>query len=421
MSENLFNKVWQRHAVRTLMNGQTQLFVGLHLIHEVTSPQAFAMLSERGLTIRHPELTVATADHIIPTKDQTRPYADSMAETMMALLEKNVQRAGVRYFGPHRGDQGIVHVIGPELGFTQPGMVIACGDSHTSTHGAFGSIAFGIGTTQVRDVLATQTLSVTKPRVRKISVTGKLARGVYAKDVVLSMIRHLGVNGGIGYAYEYAGPVISAMGMEARMSICNMSIEAGARCGYVSPDQTTFDYQKGSPFCPRDDAFEQAVAYWRSVASFSDAVFDDHVVLDGSRIEPMVTWCIHPGQVAGVSEDIPKRSEIPQAKLLDVEKALNHMGLDFGQPLAGIPIDVAFIGSCTNGRITDLREAARVIQGRTVNSRVNALVVPGSQKVAAEAEAEGLDRIFAEAGFSWRKPGCSMCLSMNPDRLVGNQ
>ncbi len=421
-SLNLFNKVWNRHAVRQLRSGQTQLFVGLHLIHEVTTPQAFAMLHEKGLSVRHPELTVATCDHIVPTVTLQRPFADPLAETMMAHLEKNVKSNAIRFFGPDSGRQGIVHVIGPELGFTQPGMVIACGDSHTSTHGAFGSIAFGIGTTQVRDVLATQTLAVTRPKVRKINVNSRLPKGVYSKDVVLSIIRKLGVNGGIGFAYEYAGSTISDMSMEARMSICNMSIEAGARCGYVNPDQTTFDYIRGRPFAPKDDAFDAAVAYWKSVASAPDSVFDDAVQLDASLLEPTVTWGIHPGQSVCISERIPRVSDFPETDRITSQKALDHMGFAQGQPIAGTPIDVAFIGSCTNSRLSDLREAARVIRGgRTVKHGVTALVVPGSQTVASQAHAEGLDRVFIEAGFEWRQAGCSMCLAMNPDRLVGNQ
>ncbi len=419
--QNLFNNVWNRHVVRQLPNGQDQLFVGLHLIHEVTTPQAFAMLHEKGLSVRHPELTVATCDHIVPTVTLQRPFADPMAETMMTHLERNVRNNHIRFFGPDSGRQGIVHVIGPELGFTQPGMVVACGDSHTSTHGAFGAIAFGIGTTQVRDVLATQTLAASRPKVRKINVRGRLARGVYSKDVVLSIIRKLGVNGGIGYAYEYAGTAIESMDMEARMSVCNMSIEAGARCGYVNPDQTTFDYLQGRPFAPPGDAFDAAVAYWKSIASAPDAHYDDVVDLDATSLQPMVTWGIHPGQSIGISESIPRVSDFPETDRTTVQKALDHMGFVPGQAIAGTPIDVAFIGSCTNSRITDLREAARIIQGRTVRRGVTALVVPGSQAVSAQARTEGLDRVFLEAGFEWRQAGCSMCLAMNPDRLVGNQ
>ncbi|MBI4361151.1 3-isopropylmalate dehydratase large subunit [Candidatus Micrarchaeota archaeon] len=421
MNENLFDKVWNAHAVRQLPNGQTQLFVGLHLIHEVTSPQAFAMLEESNLTVRHPELTVATCDHIVPTDSQRRPFSDALAETMMARLEQNVKKHGIRFFGPESGRQGIVHVIGPELGFTQPGMVICCGDSHTSTHGAFGGIAFGIGTTQVRDVLATQTIAVTKPKVRQIQVDGKLAQGVYAKDVILAIIRKLGVNGGIGYAYEYAGSTVSAMSMEARMSICNMSIEAGARCGYVNPDETTVNYLRGRLFAPPSDAFQEAVVFWKTMASPADADFDDRVSLDASSLEPMVTWGIHPGQSIGISENVPKVFELAESEQSTARQALAHMNLKEGQPIAGTSIDVAFIGSCTNSRISDLREAASVVKGRTVKEGVTALVVPGSQAVAAQAVAQGLDAVFREAGFQWRNAGCSMCLAMNPDQLVGNQ
>ncbi len=421
MAENLFDKVWKAHTVRTLPDGSTQVFVGLHLVHEVTSPQAFSMLEERALRVRHPELTAATCDHIVPTDTQTRPYADSLAETMMQKLEANVKKHGIRFFGPDSGRQGIVHVIGPELGLTQPGMLIACGDSHTSTHGAFGSIAFGIGTTQVRDVLATQTLAASKPKVRQIRIDGTLPRGAYGKDVILAIIRKLGVNGGIGYAYEYAGDAVAAMDMEARMSICNMSIEAGARCGYVNPDATTFEYIEGRPYAPQGDAFEEAVSYWKSIASPPDSAFDDVVRMDASALQPMVTWGIHPGQSVGIDECIPRASDVAENERASVQKALQHMDLTPGHAIAGTPIDVAFIGSCTNGRISDLREAARIAHGRTVKKGVNALVVPGSQAVAAQARAEGLERIFTDAGFKWRQPGCSMCLAMNPDRLQGSQ
>ncbi|MGH0038192.1 MAG: 3-isopropylmalate dehydratase large subunit [Myxococcota bacterium] len=417
----LFDKVWDAHKVRELPSGQDQLFIGLHLIHEVTSPQAFAMLRELGQPVRFPGRTFATVDHIIPTDSQIRPFSDELAEAMMSELERNCRDNDIRFFDTPSGQQGIVHVIGPELGLTQPGMTIACGDSHTATHGAFGAIAFGIGTSQVRDVLATQCLAMARLGVRRIEVTGKLGPGTYAKDVILAIIRRLGVNGGVGYAYEYAGPVFDAMSMEERMTVCNMSIEGGARCGYVNPDETTFEYLRGRPHAPSGDAWDRAVAWWRSMASDPGAAYDDQVELDGAAIAPSVTWGIHPGHNAGVDESVPRPEDLPESERASLDEALQYMGLKAGDPIAGTPIDVAFIGSCTNGRLSDLREAARVARTGHVNSRVRALVVPGSQEVARQAEAEGLDEVFRAAGFQWREPGCSMCLAMNPDKLVGRE
>ncbi|MCA9509431.1 MAG: 3-isopropylmalate dehydratase large subunit [Myxococcales bacterium] len=419
--KTLFDKVWDLHAVRELPTGQTQLFIGTHLIHEVTSPQAFAMLRELGVPVRFPERTFATVDHIIPTDSQVRPFADALAEAMMSELERNCREHGITFFDSASGHQGIVHVIGPELGLTQPGMTIACGDSHTATHGAFGAIAFGIGTSQVRDVLATQTLAMARLGVRRIEVNGKLGAGVYAKDVTLAVIRRLGVNGGVGFAYEYAGDVFDAMTLEERMTVCNMAIEGGARCGYVNPDETTFDYLRGRSYAPEGAAFDRAVAWWRSMASDADAAYADRVEMDGAAIAPSVTWGINPGQNAGVDEAIPKLTDLPDAQRPQLAEALDYMGLRAGQPIAGIPIDVAFIGSCTNGRLSDLREAARVARTGTVAAGVRALVVPGSQEVQRQAEAEGLDDVFRAAGFEWREPGCSMCLAMNPDKLVGRE
>ncbi len=421
MSSTLLQKVWQQHRVRVLPNGHDQLFVGLHLVHEVTSPQAFDMLRARGWNVRFPERTFATIDHIVPTEDQRRPFADLMAEQMMASLERNCREHGIPLFDMGTGRQGIVHVIGPELGLTQPGMTIACGDSHTSTHGAFGAIAFGIGTSQVRDVLASQCLAMEPLKVRRISVTGRLAEGVYAKDVILSIIRELGVNGGVGYAYEYGGDAIERMSMDERMTICNMSIEGGARAGYVNPDETTFAYLEGRPFAPQGDAFERAKRWWRSIASDRDAAYDDLVHLRGEHIEPTVTWGINPGQSVGVSQKIPAERDVPPEQRGSTAEALAFMGLPAGARIAGTPIDVAFIGSCTNARLSDLQEAARVLRGRRVASRVRAIVVPGSQAVRAAAEREGLDRVFRDAGFDWRAAGCSMCLAMNSDRLNGRE
>jgi 3-isopropylmalate/(R)-2-methylmalate dehydratase large subunit len=421
MPETLLQKVWRAHTVRTLPNGQTQLFIGLHLVHEVTSPQAFDMLRARGWRVSRTDRTFATVDHIVPTKDQRRPFLDVMAEDMMSALERNCREYGIPMADLSSGRQGIVHVIGPELGLTQPGMTIACGDSHTSTHGAFGALAFGIGTSQVRDVLASQTLAMSPLKVRRISVTGTLGRGVYAKDVILEIIRRLGVQGGVGYAYEYAGPVIGRMTQDERMTICNMSIEGGARAGYVNPDETTFRYLEGRPFSPRGDAFERAVQWWTSMASDRNAAYDDEVTLDGAAIRPTVTFGINPGQSVAVDERIPSPTDVPPQERPSLAEALEFMGLAPGAPIAGTPVDVAFIGSCTNARLSDLREAARIVTGRHVAPNVRALVVPGSQAVSHAAEQEGLDRLFREAGFEWRGAGCSMCLAMNTDRLEGRE
>jgi 3-isopropylmalate/(R)-2-methylmalate dehydratase large subunit len=417
----LFDKVWDLHTVDTLPSGQTQLFIGLHLIHEVTSPQAFAMLRSRNIQVLFPERTVATVDHIVPTENQSRPFVDVLAEEMMQALEKNTKDYGIRFYNVGSGNQGIVHVIAPEQGLTQPGMTVACGDSHTSTHGAFGAIAFGIGTSQVRDVLASQTLSLSKLKVRKIEINGKLPPGVYAKDVILHIIRQLGVKGGVGYAYEFSGTTFAAMSMEERMTVCNMSIEGGARCGYMNPDAITFDYLKGRDFAPQGEAWDKAVAWWESIRSDEDAVYDDVVTFDAMDIEPTVTWGITPGQGLGISETIPVAANLPSGDRAIAQEAYTYMKLTPGEPIKGTKIDVCFIGSCTNGRISDLREAAKIAQGHHVASGVKAFVVPGSERVKQEAEAEGLNKIFEQAGFEWREPGCSMCLAMNPDKLQGDQ
>jgi 3-isopropylmalate/(R)-2-methylmalate dehydratase large subunit len=417
----LFDKVWDLHTVGTLAQGENQLFIGLHLIHEVTSPQAFAMLRERNLQVLFPDRTVATVDHIVPTDNRSRPFVDVLAEEMIQELEKNARDYGIRFYNLESGSQGIVHVIAPEQGLTQPGMTVACGDSHTSTHGAFGAIAFGIGTSQVRDVLASQTLALAKLKVRKIEVNGDLPPGVYAKDVILHIIRQLGVKGGVGYAYEYAGTTFEAMNMEERMTVCNMSIEGGARCGYINPDETTFAYLKGREFAPQGEAWDKAVEWWQSIGSDRDAVYDDIVTFDAAEIEPTVTWGITPGQGLGISENIPVAEHLPPSDRAIAKEAYNYMQLTPGNPIKGTKIDVCFIGSCTNGRISDLREAAKIARGKHVASGVKAIVVPGSERVKQEAEAEGLDKIFQQAGFEWREPGCSMCLAMNPDKLQGDQ
>jgi 3-isopropylmalate/(R)-2-methylmalate dehydratase large subunit len=421
MASTLLDKVWDAHTVRTLPSGQTQLLIGLHLIHEVTSPQAFQALQDLKLPVRMPGRTFATLDHIIPTTAQQRPFADEVAEEMAVHLTRNSQKSGVSFFGLDSGRQGIVHVIGPELGLTQPGMTIACGDSHTATHGAVGAIAFGIGTSQVRDVLATQCLAMAKPKLRQVRVDGALSRGVYAKDVILAIIRTLGVNGGVGYAYEYAGAVVDRMTMEERLTLCNMSIEGGARSGYVNPDQTTFDYLRGRQYAPQGAAFDRAVTWWTGMASDATASYDDVKRLDGNAIPPMVTWGINPGQSVGVGERIPSPESAPEPERPTYREGLAHMGFTAGQSIAGAKIDVVFIGSCTNSRISDLRVAAAVAKGNRVAKGVRAIVVPGSQLVAKEAEAEGLHEVFREAGFEWRNAGCSMCLGMNDDKLKGRE
>jgi 3-isopropylmalate/(R)-2-methylmalate dehydratase large subunit len=417
----LYDTVWNRHKVTELPTGQDQLFVGLHLIHEVTSPQAFGMLRERDLEVAYPERTHATVDHIVPTEDRDRPY-EGAAEEMMAELEENVREAGIDFSNPDTGNQGIVHVIGPEQGLTQPGMTVVCGDSHTSTHGAFGALAFGIGTSQIRDVLATGTVAMEKKDVRQIRVTGDLGDCVEAKDVILQIIRRLGTDGGVGYVYEYAGEAIENLDVEGRMSICNMSIEGGARAGYVNPDETTYEWLADTDaFRDDPEKFEELKPYWESIRSDPDAEYDDEVVIDGDDLEPMVTWGTTPGQGVGVTEPIPDPAELPADEQDTARRAQDHMGVEPGETMDGYPIDVAFLGSCTNARLPDLRRAARIVAGREVHDDVRAMVVPGSQRVKAAAEAEGLDRIFEEAGFDWRGAGCSMCLGMNPDQLEGDE
>ncbi|MBW6455603.1 MAG: 3-isopropylmalate dehydratase large subunit [Trueperaceae bacterium] len=418
---HLFDKVWDAHAVGTLANGQTQLLIGTHLIHEVTSPQAFGMLDDLGLPVRMPHRTFATVDHIVPTDQRQEPFADPLADAMIKALRANCERHGITYFDLGSGRQGIVHMVGPEQGITQPGTTIACGDSHTSTHGALGAVAFGIGTSQVRDVLATQTIAMTKPKVRRIEVNGELGPGVYAKDVILHIIRTLGVNGGIGYAYEYAGEVFDRMSMEERMTVCNMSIEGGARCGYVNPDDTTFAYLEGRPYAPKGAAWDEAVARWRATASDPGCAYDDVVVIDAADIAPTVTWGINPGQAIFIDERVPDPAEVPAGERASVAEALAHMQLQGGQAIAGTPVNVAFLGSCTNARLSDFREVAAVLRGRKVAPGVRAIAVPGSTLVKEACEREGIDRVLIDAGFEWRAAGCSMCLAMNPDKLRGDE
>lgn len=422
MGKTLFEKVWESHSVGKLSNGQTQLLIDTHLIHEVTSPQAFGMLRDLGLKVAYPNRTFATVDHIVPTDSQVSPFEDPLAERMIQELNSNAKEFGITYFSLSSGKQGIVHVVGPEQGITQPGTTIACGDSHTATHGAFGAIAFGIGTTQVRDVLATQTMALSKMKVRRINVDGQLHPGVYAKDVVLHIIRLLGAGGGKGYAYEYGGSVLDGFSMEERMTVCNMSIEGGARCGYVNPDEKTFEYLKGRPYSPEGAAWDAAVEKWRAVASDADAVYDDVVNIRAEDVPPTVTWGVSPDQAISIEETIPSPADAKSPTQREsTEEALAYMKLEPGAPIKGTKIDVAFVGSCTNGRLSDFREVAKYLKGRKVADGVKAIAVPGSQVVDVLAKQEGLDKVFTEAGFEWRAAGCSMCLAMNPDKLIGDQ
>ncbi len=421
VGKNLYQKIWNDHVVRQLDTGQYQVFMAVHLIHEVTSPQAFGMLKDKNLKVAFPKRTFATVDHIIPTDNQARPLADDMAEKMIQVLSSATEEHGIEFFAPKSGAQGIVHVVGPELGLTQPGMTICCGDSHTSTHGAFGCISLGIGTSQVRDVLASQTLVMDPLKVRRISVEGILETGVTAKDVILHIIRTLGVNGGVGFAYEYAGSVIDNMSMEERMTLCNMSIEGGARCGYVNPDDTTFEYLKGRERVPAGVDYDEAVTRWRLYASDIDADYDDVVIIRASDIKPTVTWGVTPGQALSIDEKVPDPDKVEGLEKSLITDALDYMRLDANQPIKGTKIDVAFIGSCTNGRLSDFKSVAAVIEGKKVANDVRAIAVPGSEKVDKEARELGLHEVFEAAGFEWRLPGCSMCLAMNPDKLVGDE
>jgi 3-isopropylmalate/(R)-2-methylmalate dehydratase large subunit len=421
VGKNLFQKVWDGHVVQQLDSGQYQIFIGLHLIHEVTSPQAFGMLRDKGLSVAYPSRTFATVDHIIPTDDQSRPLQDEMAEQMIQVLSDATSEHGIEFFPPESGSQGIVHIVGPELGLTQPGLTVCCGDSHTSTHGAFGCIALGIGTSQVRDVLASQTLAMDPLKVRRIEVEGELSVGVTAKDVTLHIIRTLGVNGGVGYAYEYAGSTINAMTMEERMTVCNMSIEGGARCGYINPDQTTIEYLRGRERVPSGADFDVAAEKWLSYASDADATYDDIVIIKAKDIKPTVTWGITPGQAISIEESTPDPDLLEGLEKDLISDALRYMQIPANTPIKGTKIDVAFIGSCTNGRLSDFQAVAKLIAGHKVADGIKAIAVPGSEKVDAAARALGLHEIFEAAGFEWRKPGCSMCLAMNPDKLVGDE
>ena len=418
MSRTLFDRIWETHVVRELADGVALLYVDLHLVHEVTSPQAFAGLKREKRSVRRPELTLATVDHNVPTGDRSLPIADAIAARQVDALGTNAREFGIELFDLRSPDQGIVHVIGPELGATQPGMLIVCGDSHTSTHGAFGAFALGIGTSEVEHVLATQCIVLNKPRNLEARISGSLEPGVGAKDLILALIGKIGTAGASGHVIEYTGEAISALSMEERMTVCNMSIEAGARAGMIAPDEVTFKYLEGRPRVPRGESWTKSVKHWRTLRTDANARYDRQVTLDASLIGPQVTWGTTPGMVADITARVPDPAQLPaEGDREAATRALEYMGLVPGTPLEGIPIDRVFLGSCTNARIEDLRAAASVVRGRHVAARVRAMVVPGSQRVKAQAEREGLDRVFRDAGFEWRNAGCSMCLGMNADVL----
>ena len=414
----LFDKIWEGHVVRTEEDGTALIYIDLHLAHEVTSPQAFAGLRDAGRKLRRPDLTLAVADHNVPTTDRSKGIEDPESKLQVETLEKNVKEFGVPYFPVDDIRQGIVHIIGPEQGLTQPGMTVVCGDSHTSTHGAFGALAFGIGTSEVEHVFATQTLVQKPAKNMRITVKGLPPAGTTAKDLILAIIGKIGTAGGTGHVIEYAGEAIRNLSMEGRMTVCNMSIEAGARAGLVAPDETTFEYLKGKPYAPKGGAWEQAVAFWKSLPSDEGAAYDKEVELDATQIEPYVTWGTSPQDALPVTATVPKPEDYPDEwRQAGVARSLEYMGLTGGMPIRDIKVDTVFIGSCTNGRLEDIRAAAAVAKGRKVDPSVRALVVPGSGIVKEAAEAEGLDKILVEAGFEWREPGCSMCLAMNADKL----
>jgi 3-isopropylmalate/(R)-2-methylmalate dehydratase large subunit len=414
----IVEKIWDAHVVDEQAGAPTLLYIDLHLVHEVTSPQAFQGLRERSLKVRRPDLTVATADHSIPTSDRSLPIVDTIARTQLAQLEKNCSDFGIPCYGIHSNKQGIVHVIGPELGLTQPGMTVVCGDSHTATHGAFGALAFGIGTSEVEHVLATQCLLQRRSKAFQVHVEGTLNSGVTAKDIILGLISRIGVGGATGCVLEYSGPAIRALSMEQRMTVCNMSIEGGARAGLIAPDETTFQYIAGRQHAPKSRAWDAALERWRKLPSDEGAVYDKQITIDADRLEPMITYGTNPGMGISITSPVPDPSSIADPLQREsVEKALRYMGLEGGKPLLGRAVNVVFIGSCTNSRISDLRTAASLLKGRKVSSKVRVMVVPGSQEVKRQAEAEGLPEIFRAAGCEWREPGCSMCIAMNGDQL----
>ncbi|MCP1269757.1 3-isopropylmalate dehydratase large subunit [Acetobacter cerevisiae] len=418
----LFDKIWDHHVVETLPDGTSILYIDRHLLHEVTSPQAFEGLRLAGRKLRHPEMTMAVVDHNVPTSDRTKPIEEPESRNQIETLERNVKEFGVPYFPLLSASQGIVHVVGPEQGISLPGMTIVCGDSHTSTHGAMGSLAFGIGTSEVEHVMATQTILQRPAKNMRVTVEGQLAPGVSAKDVMLAIIGYIGTAGGTGHVIEFAGSAIRGLDMAGRMTICNMSIEAGARAGLVAPDDTTFDYVRNRPFAPKGEDFEKAVAFWRTLATDDGAHFDKEVSLRAEDIAPSLTWGTSPETVLPITGTVPDPAQEPEeSKRAQMQRMLDYMGLEAGQKIAGTPVDVVFIGSCTNSRIEDLRAAAQVAAGRKVADGVRAMIVPGSGLVKMQAEEEGLDQIFLDAGFEWREAGCSMCLGMNPDKLTPGQ
>jgi 3-isopropylmalate/(R)-2-methylmalate dehydratase large subunit len=418
----LLNKVWDDHIVIQESGSPAVLYIDLHLVHEVTSPQAFQGLRERGLKVRRPMQTVATIDHSIPTTPPDVPIADAMAAAQISQLETNCQEFGIPLHGMNSPTRGIVHVIGPELGLIQPGMTVVCGDSHTATHGAFGALAFGIGTSEVEHVLATQCLLQNEPKSFEVRVEGSLRPGVSAKDIIIALIGKIGVGGGTGHVFEYAGPAIRALSMDERMTVCNMSIEGGARAGMIAPDDTTYEYLANTPYAPEGADWDSAVERWTALATAKEATFDNSVTLDASALEPMITYGTNPGMSIAINERIPDPDSFTDlSQRLAARKALEYMDLEPGKPLLGHPVDVVFIGSCTNSRLSDLRQAAEMLKGRTVNEGVRALVVPGSQQIKRLAEAEGLDRIFKRAGAEWRESGCSMCIAINGDQLEPGQ
>jgi 3-isopropylmalate/(R)-2-methylmalate dehydratase large subunit len=418
----LFEKIWDSHIVSQEADAPAVLYIDLHLVHEVTSPQAFAGLRQKGLRVRRPERTVATMDHSTPTISLDLSLADEMAARQLRQLQKNCQEFGVPLYDLDDPQRGIVHVIGPELGLTQPGMTIVCGDSHTATHGAFGALAFGIGTSEVEHVLATQCLLQYRPRTYQVAFEGRLLKGVSAKDMILALIAAIGIGGGTGHVFEYAGEAVHALSMEERMTLCNMSIEGGARAGLVAPDETTFEYLAGRQFAPKGAAWEKALAYWRNLPSDLGASYDQSITLDVSRLEPMITYGTNPGMGVPISQPVPDPAHEPDpGKRQGLEKALRYMDLPAGRPLLGHPVSMVFLGSCTNSRLSDLRQAAALIKGRQVAEGVRMIVVPGSESVRRQAEAEGLDRVFKEAGGEWRYAGCSMCIAMNGDALQPGQ
>jgi 3-isopropylmalate/(R)-2-methylmalate dehydratase large subunit len=419
MAKTLAEKVWDAHVVRHAEGEPDLLYIDLHLVHEVTSPQAFDGLRASGRPVRRPDLTLITEDHNVPTLDIDKPIADPVSAEQLRVVRKNAEEFGVKIFSLGNKEQGIVHVVGPQLGLTQPGMTIVCGDSHTSTHGAFGALAFGIGTSEVEHVLATQTLPLKPFKTMAITVNGLLPDGVTAKDLILAIIAKIGTGGGQGYVLEYRGEAIRALSMEARMTICNMSIEAGARAGMIAPDETTFEYVKGRDHAPKGADWDEAVAWWKTLTTDADAKFDHEVIIDASTLSPFVTWGTNPGQGLPLSANVPSPADAhDDVEKVAIERALEYMGLEAGTPLKNISVDTVFVGSCTNGRIEDLRVVANLLKGRKVASSVNMIVVPGSGRVRLQAESEGLDKIFVEAGAEWRNAGCSMCLGMNPDKVA---